>query len=201
MKSPTQVNCHRHRHTQRAKDAEQAPAKIGNGLAAKLRAQLGPTYDETNAPTGIKDPSQPPPGVSPIEVISELQQYASTIRDINSRAEQLDWFIGGVATEYHLENLKQLQQTNASAGYKEFQLPVGLPNLWEAESERTKLYQHVRTFGQNVVDDVATVYGALGSKPKSVGFWPGTSASSNWSSSSGPSRPPSMRMERKDAIT
>lgn len=136
--------------------------ETANGLAAKLRVQLGPTFDETNAPPGIKDPSQPPPGVTPIDVITELQQYATAIRDIYSRAKQLNWFIGGAATEYHLEHLKQLQHTNASASYNEFQLPVGLTNLWQAESGRTKLYQHVRTFGQNVVDDVSAVYGAFG---------------------------------------
>ena len=136
-------------------------AKIdtANGLAAKLRAQLGPAYEGTNAPPEIKDPSKPPAGVSPLEVITELQQYASVIRDINSRAQQLNWFIAGAATEYHLE---QLKRTNAAVSYAAFQLETGLPNLWAAEGERTKLYQHVRAFGQNVIDDVSAVYGAFG---------------------------------------
>ena len=136
-------------------------AKIdtANGLAAKLRAQLGPASEGTNAPTEIKDPSKPPPGVIPLEVITELQQYASLIRDINSRAQQLNWFIGGAATEYHLE---QLKHTNAAASHAAFQLETGLPNLWAAEGERTEMYQHVRTFGQNVVDNVSAVYGAFG---------------------------------------
>jgi hypothetical protein len=136
-----------------------AKIDLANGLAAKLRVQLGPSSNGTNAPPNV-DPAKPPMGVELIDVITELQQYASTIRDINARAQQLNWFIGESATEYHLEALKS---TNQPVRYKEFQLPVGIPNLWEAEGGRTELYQHVRAFAQSVIDDVSTVYGAFGS--------------------------------------
>ena len=139
-------------------------AKIAtaNGLAAQLRTALGPTYDETNAPPEIKDPSRAPPGADQLDVITKLQQYASSIRDINSRSRQLNWFIGNVATEYYLEKLKKGNGTGDQS-FKEFQLEVGLPNLWSAEANQTKLYQHVRAFAQSVIDDTTVIYGAFGS--------------------------------------
>jgi len=141
-------------------------AKIGtaNTLAAKLRAELGtPPTGPINSQGQTNDLSKPPPGVSPIEVITDLQQYASAIRDINARAEQLNCFIFQTESEFYLNHIKREAATNAQAAYKEFQLEVGLPNLWDAEKGRTTLYQHVRTFAQSVIDDVSTIYGAFGS--------------------------------------
>jgi hypothetical protein len=131
-------------------------AKINdsNTLAATLRTQLGTTnsLSQTNA-----DLSKPPPDVALIDVVTELQKYASNIRDIDSRAKQLNWFIGGSETEYYLTRVG----TNSATNHIVFQLPVGLPNLWDAEKGRTSLYQHVRAFAQSVVDDVSIYYGAV----------------------------------------
>ncbi len=132
--------------------------KDSNTLAATLRAQLGTTNSlcQTNA----IDLSKPPPDVSPIDVVTELQEYASNIRDIDSRADQLNRFLLPRVTEYYLYKVS----TNVPAtNHIVFQLPVGLPNLWDAEEGRTKVYQHVRTFAQNVVDNVSIYYGATAS--------------------------------------
>jgi hypothetical protein len=134
---------------------------VANGLAAKLRAELGPAQLAlSNSVTGTNDPSKAPPGLSDVEVITDLQQYASTIRDIYARAEQLNWFILQKQREYYLDHLKSTGVTNS---YKAFQLEIGLPNLWESETNRTALYQHVRSFAQGVIDDVSTGYGGFGS--------------------------------------
>ena len=132
-------------------------AKIteSNTLAATLRTQLGNT--NSLCLTNAIDLSKPPPDVSYIDVVTELQKYASNIRDIDSRAKQLNWFIGCSESEYYLRKMS----TNASTNHVAFQLPVGLPNLWDAEAGRTTIYQHVRAFAQSVVDDVSIYYGAI----------------------------------------
>lgn len=129
-----------------------------NTLAATLHAQLGNTnsLSQTNA----VDLSKPPPDVALIDVATELQKYASNIRDIYSRANQLNRFLGSSVSEYFLY---KVSTNNPSTNHIVFQLPVGLPNLWDAEEGRTKVYQHVRAFAQNVVDDVSIYYGAVAS--------------------------------------
>ena len=59
-----------------------------NGLVVKLRAELG-TKD---APKGGSPGKPLPSGLNEGEVITDLQQYASTIRAIDARARQLNWF-------------------------------------------------------------------------------------------------------------
>jgi hypothetical protein len=131
-------------------------AKIdeSNQLAATLRAELGTT---NSSGASVKDPSQPPIGIDAIDLITQLQTYASNIREIDSRSRQLNRFILGSAKEYYLEQIG----TNSATNHVEFQLPVGLPNLWQAEQGRTSLYQHVRSFAQTVVNDVSLYYGAV----------------------------------------
>ena len=60
---------------------------VANDLAAKLRVQLGAEPPQNNKP------SQPPQGQNPIDIVTELQQYAATIRAIDSRARQLNRFV------------------------------------------------------------------------------------------------------------
>ncbi|HEY1789449.1 MAG TPA: hypothetical protein VGJ73_14930 [Verrucomicrobiae bacterium] len=131
-------------------------AKIdeSNQLAATLRSELG---DTNSSGAAMKDPSQPPAGISAIDLITQLQTYASNIREIDSRSKQLNRFIFGSGKEYYLEQINTNSQTN----HVEFQLPIGLPNYWQAEQGRTFLYQHVRTFAQTVVNDVSLYYGAV----------------------------------------
>jgi hypothetical protein len=42
-----------------------------------------------------------------------------------------------------------------------FQLPAGLPNLAQAAQDRTTLYQDIRYFAQNLLDDESCCYGAI----------------------------------------
>ena len=126
-------------------------AKIdeSNQLAATLRAELGATNSST--------PLQLPPDVSSFDVITQLQAYASNIREIDARSRQLNRFILNSGKEYYLEQIS----TNPVASHTEFQLPVGLPNYWQAAQGRTALYQHVRSFAQTVINDVSLFYGAF----------------------------------------
>jgi hypothetical protein len=136
-----------------------------NDLAAKLRAQLGPPPTQTQATPAstvapARDPSQPPPGVNAIDVITELQQYASTIREIYTRAQQLNAFVAKREWVPYASTHTN-SRTNADSYNKTFQLPEGLTNYWDAAEGRTQVYQRVRTFAQNVLDDVSFSYGAF----------------------------------------
>jgi hypothetical protein len=145
--------------------AIKADIVTANELAAKLRAQLSPPSTQTKAAADstaatARDPSQPPPGVNAIDVITELQQYASTIREIYTRAQQLNAFVARREWVPYASTHSN-SRTNADSYNATFQLPQGLTNYWAATEERTGVYQRVRTFAQNVLDDVSFSYGAF----------------------------------------
>jgi hypothetical protein len=122
----------------------------GNELAVKLRVQLGPWPLETRH--GV------PPKNDEGDVITELQQFASTIRAIDGYARQLNWLlclVPGTVSDPFRDIRGNMDETR-----KTFQLPEGLPNLAEAASGRTSVYQDVRYFAQNVLDEVSFYYGA-----------------------------------------
>ncbi|HEY2122060.1 MAG TPA: hypothetical protein VGH07_00570, partial [Chthoniobacterales bacterium] len=129
-----------------------------NELATKLRSQLGAAPTETNSASGpvVKDPSQPPQGVNPVDVLTELQLYASTIRAIDARAQQLNRFTVPHETDPYSTNRSDPTQMRAI-----FQLNVGLTNLWVEAEGRTRVYQRVRSFAQSILDNVAFSYGAI----------------------------------------
>jgi hypothetical protein len=60
-----------------------------NALVVKLRAELG----TERAPKGGTKDKRLPAGLNEGDVITDLQQYASTIRAIDARARQLNWFV------------------------------------------------------------------------------------------------------------
>jgi hypothetical protein len=123
-----------------------------NALAVKLRAELGPP----SASTPAKADSPLPSGLNEVDVITDLQQYASTIRAIDGRARQLDGFVLNFERDPFVDIRHDPEKLRAK-----FQLPVGLPNLPEAADERTAVYQYVRYFAQNVLEDVSLFYGAI----------------------------------------
>jgi hypothetical protein len=63
--------------------------KTANELVVKLRAELG----TESAPKGGAKGRPLPAGLNEGDVITDLQQYASTIRAIDARARQLNWFV------------------------------------------------------------------------------------------------------------
>jgi hypothetical protein len=150
--------------------AIRADIDTANDLAVKLRVQLGPppavtqaaaasTASAASAPassTPTPPPSAPPPGLNANDVITELQQFASTIRAIDARARQLNVLV------LHTERdpFAQLRK-DPTAIHKKFQLPEGLPDLAQAANERTTVFQDVRYFAQNLLDDVSFYYGAI----------------------------------------
>jgi hypothetical protein len=137
--------------------AIRADIATGNDLAVKLRVQLGPPPSVTHAAApGTSSPVASPPDLNAIDVITELQLFASTIRAIDARARQLDVLVANTVHDPYAEI-----RGNPAEIHKKFQLPDGLPNLSEAANERINVYQDVRYFAQNLLDDVSFYYGAI----------------------------------------
>jgi hypothetical protein len=144
----------------------------GNELAVKLRLQLGPPPAVTQAvasmtgafsapasSTSTSSPFGAPQGINANDVITELQQFASTIRAIDARARQLNWLVYLVPVP--VPDPFADMRGNPDKIHDQFQLPEGLPDLAKAASERTTVYQDVRYFAQNILDEVSFYYGAI----------------------------------------
>jgi hypothetical protein len=135
-----------------------------NDLVVKLRAELG----TEKAPTaGTPDRPELPKGLNEGDVITQLQLYASTIRAIDARSRQLNWFVLLTARDpfgdlrWNSKNSEEENKKNQRAINGKFQLTVGLPNMPKDLGTLTTTYQDVRLFAQDVLDRVSVSYGAI----------------------------------------
>ena len=135
-----------------------------NELVVKLRAELGTPTSPTAG--NAKKPALPQ-GLSEGDVITQLQLYASTVRAIDARSRQLNWFVFKEIYDPYARyrwNPKLSDQDRASnlqVLRQAFQLPVGIPNMPQALDNVTETYQKVRSFAQETVDLVSVWYGAM----------------------------------------
>jgi len=146
-------------------DKIKADVETANGLASKLRAELGPppsaNQSSTNATAGTNNaanlpqdevwfgPGGIPPGLSDKDVLSDLQQFAATMREINGYARQL---------KYCLFDFTPNSQTNHAA----LELTPGLNVRLSRElTDKVEEYQKVRSFGNKVQERVTVYYGAI----------------------------------------
>jgi hypothetical protein len=134
-------------------NAIRADISTANDLAVKLNAQLRSPAAPT---TGTSAANQLPRDLSQADVISELQLFASTIRAIDARSRELN-----VLVIPHESDPFQPIRSDQQKMRAKFELPVGLPNFVEAANDRTAVYQDVRAFGQNLLNDVSVFYGAI----------------------------------------
>jgi hypothetical protein len=100
------------------------------------------------------------------EEVTDLQEYASTVRLIYARARRLNWYVfPRVQVPLPLERPEDktgIGKYQLSEYLKtKFELPVPLTNLPEARDRMTETYQDVRYFAQTIMTDVTTFYGAL----------------------------------------
>jgi hypothetical protein len=154
-----------------------------NDLLVKLRSELG----TEGAPTAGTPDKPLPAGLNEGDVITQLQLYASTIRAIDARTRQLNWFVFNAERDPFTElrwnsqeskqQREELQKKIKAGGSNQpkleaatdneetlkakFQLPVGLPSMPQALDTLTTTYQDVRSFGQDVLDLVSVSYGAI----------------------------------------
>src|ERR1700730_7528270 len=139
-------------------DAIRKDIVTANELAVKLTAQLRPPQAPTTgaAPAAAEPASGLPAGLAVVDVVTELQQFASIIRAVDGRARQLNTFV------FHIEQDPYFDiRQNREAIHTKFQLPAGLPNLAEASDDRIRVYQDVRYFAQSLLDDVSFFFGAI----------------------------------------
>lgn len=119
-----------------------------NAMAVKLHSELGPPV---------------PAGVGASDQITDLQEYAATVRSIFARAERLNEFVfPHVEIPQPLQPPKGLSKEDQDAYLKKkFELALPLDDLVKAGNDMTSTYQDVRFFGQTVTNDILTFYGAV----------------------------------------
>ncbi len=138
-------------------DAVRGDITKANALAIKLATELGP-------------PARADIGLT--EELTELQDYAATVRLIYRRAERLNQFVfphvtvpltlqGVDAASFQKSSTSQYQ---IDKNKKElFELAVGIDDLPEQRNRVTETYQDVRYFAQTILSDISTFYGAINS--------------------------------------
>ena len=118
-----------------------------NDLAVKLRSKLGaPPLNGV-----VKNPDDPDGAI-----ITQLQQFAATIRAIDRRARQLNALTFRRETDPY-----KLDRNQPGKIHDTFELKKGLYDWAGAASDKTTVYQDVRYFAQSLLDDVSVFYGAI----------------------------------------
>jgi hypothetical protein len=145
----------------------------GNDLAVKLRVQFPPpssatqagastssltsaSGSDTSAQSSSEKSGDERDKAALSEEITELQLFASNIRAIDARARQLNVLLLNTVRDPNAS-----VRGNPAAIHKKFELPEGLPDLAQAANDRINVYQDVRYFAQNLLDDVSFYYGAV----------------------------------------
>jgi hypothetical protein len=165
-------------------DSIRKDISTANDLAVKLTSELGSSSQAAGSDpcalaslTPTADNSSAAPnqaaGVNRVDVITQLQSLASTIRAIDTRASQLNVYVLHQVNDPFAslrptrmaaldEKAKKAAEENAKTLKATLQLPIPLPdNLARVAECRISVYQDVRYFGQSVIDEVAVWYNAF----------------------------------------
>ena len=123
-----------------------------NGLAVKLQTEIGPP---PASDVGAKD------------VVTDLQEYAATVRSLFAHSRWLNWFVfRTVDIPLTLQDVssgasEQSKEERARYLKEKFELPVGIPDSQAARDQMTTTYQDVRYYASKIISDVSIVYGAI----------------------------------------
>ena len=139
-------------------DAIRKDIVSANQLAVRLTAQLhAPPTTAADADAADAPPAVVVAGVSVVEIVDELQQFAALIRSVDDRARRLNGFVLFLERDPY----RTLRQ-DPEAVHRKFQLPAELTKHLEAAADdRIAVYQDVRYFAQSLQDDISTFYGAI----------------------------------------
>jgi hypothetical protein len=142
-------------------DAIRKDIGTANELAVKLSAQLRSTSQTgiASPPVGPSEKPAPeiPSDVSTIDVVTELQQFAATIRSVNRRAHQLQMFVRTAHEDPYAGSGQNIPGVRSI-----FELPADVSDHPKAAAtDRIEVYQKVRSYAQGLVDDVSVFYGAM----------------------------------------
>jgi hypothetical protein len=136
---------------------------LANSLTSKLRSELGPS--PSVAPTEAQTPptlnlaqadkvwygtDTTPPGLSDRDIITDLQQFAATMREIDGYVKQLRFFV------FDFDDTKYAHAKGS------LELDAGLDiRLSEELTKKVAEYQHIRNLGNSVQEKVTVYYGAI----------------------------------------
>ena len=141
-----------------------------NGLAAKLRVELGPppsltdlspaeTTPSTNNPGILAQdqvwfgPAGIPAGLTDKDVITDLQKFAATMREIDGYARQL---------RHCLFSFGPFNYDKIGTNRMSLELTPGLNvRLSQELTEKVAEYEQVRSFGNQLVEKITVYYGAI----------------------------------------
>jgi len=137
--------------------------ELANTLASKLAAELGPGPGTNNPSAEVTSTSEShiwfganklPVGVTERDVITDLQQFAATMRGIHGYAGLLNYFVFNAVTD----------PSEIRTNRMSMELTPGLPRLLAREfQEKVRVYQNVRYYGISVAERVSVFYGAIAS--------------------------------------
>jgi hypothetical protein len=110
-----------------------------------------------------ESPTDLPGGLLRPDVVKNFQQYAASIRNIDGQARSLNFFMHPYDYIFHPERIDPYYSIRNSPDKlnQQFELPLPLTNYAQAAVDRTKTYQRVRYFAQDLADDVSLYYGAV----------------------------------------
>jgi hypothetical protein len=134
-----------------------ADITTANDLAVKLNSEFPPATgaSSTDLPAGLSRP----------EVTKDLQNYAATIRNIDSQSRELSFYMhpfkyfddpASIDPYYAIRNQSNLLSQT-------FELHLPLIDYGQAAMNCTATYQKVRYFAQHLADNVSFYYGAVSS--------------------------------------
>jgi hypothetical protein len=158
----------------RVSESIKTDVETANALAAKLAVELGPpppTNQVPSVPTDAPPPEAansipaeaiwfgsngPPRGVSAKDIITDLQKFAATMRNIDSNSRQLNYFVFNAA---HVPFGHA--RTNWALLSQKFELTPGLAVPLSRElAEKIRVYQEIRNFANTVQAMISVYYGA-----------------------------------------
>lgn len=147
---------------------------VANDLAAKLRAGLTTGDDKTviDPRYATTDPcsltiQQANPGerhIRNVDDVTQLQQFATTIRDVHSRALKLNWVIWRVECDPYGPPACQdggVPGRDSNQANRELQLNPTILNYTAEVFCKIQSYQKVRSFANNVQNDYNAAFGAV----------------------------------------
>jgi len=140
-------------------EAIRKDVETANKLAVKLGDELGPLQAAQALGPEQSGAVTLPHGVTRKDVIVDLQEFAATIRAIDGRARQLNFFVAyRVADPFAEHRSDRLKMKEV------FELPHplgGVPELAGATTQKIGTLQDVRHFAQSIQETVSTFYGAI----------------------------------------
>jgi hypothetical protein len=138
-------------------DAMLANINTANALAVKLNAE----FPATTGPSSTELPA----GLSRPDVTKDLQQFAATIRNIDSQSRELSLYTHPFKSMVDPASLDPYHaiRGNPELLSKTFELHLPLTDYGQATLDCTATYQKVRYFAQHLADDASFYYGAVSS--------------------------------------